>query len=121
MSSIGGTAGRPAIILITEYGEETVYRSARTRSRSTTSHPTHMTLDPSETTPDSHERTPVETQAGLLIDAFLEHEDVDAGVEDAITRLRTDGYLWDALELLVVAQKDPDAAGRLLVAAGLNQ
>lgn len=80
-----------------------------------------MTIDPAETTPDSHERTPVETQAGLLIDAFLEHEDVDAGVADAIGRLRTDGHVWDALELLVVTQKDPDAAGRLLVAAGLNQ
>ncbi|MFC7096275.1 hypothetical protein [Halobaculum marinum] len=76
-----------------------------------------MTLNPTDRSVDVDPDGPVETRAERLLDAFLEHEELDEGLADAVTRLRRRGHRWDALELVVVSQKDPTAARRLLEAA----
>ena len=94
-----------------------------------------MTLDPSDSavatespdTPDTDDSAaasdlagdadPIEVHAVRLLDAFLEDEPIDEGLADAVGRLRDAGHLWDAIELVVVAEKDPEAARRLLDAA----
>ena len=90
-----------------------------------------MTLDPSDsavaTEPtDSTDVGPIdpggsiENHADRLLDAFLEQETLDDGLCDAVDRLRENGHLWDALELVVVSEKEPEAARRLLDAAVID-
>ena len=76
-----------------------------------------MTLTPTDRRVDAHVDDPVQRQADLLLDALVDHGDLDDGLAAAVERLRRRGHRWDALELAVVSEKDPYAARRLLDAA----
>ncbi|MFC7068886.1 hypothetical protein [Halobaculum lipolyticum] len=76
-----------------------------------------MTLNPTDRSVDADIEDPIETHAELLLDAFVEHGDLDPDLVDAVDRLRRRGDRWDAVELVVVSEKDPNAARRLLDAA----
>ncbi|WP_284013693.1 hypothetical protein [Halobaculum litoreum] len=76
-----------------------------------------MTLNPTDRSVDADVDDPVATHADLLLDAFVEHAALDDGLVSAVERLRHGGHRWDALELVIVSEKDPDAARRLLDAA----